>query len=114
MHCTCDVCKCVYSQNIHSKSSVYVYINIPWLGPVDCGVIVGRKQWVLMFFVSTVTCLRHKTVQAYLTNKDISEFEVSPEHVWEKLPYGDTGLFDALRGITLRNGSRFLAHPMNE
>lgn len=49
-----------------------------------------------MFFVSTVTCLRHKTVQAYLTNKDISEFEVSPEHVWEKLPYGDTGLFDAV------------------
>ena len=44
-----------------------------------------------MFFVSTVTCLRHKTVQAYLTNKDISEFEASPEHVWEKLPNGDTG-----------------------
>ena len=65
-----------------------------------------------MFFVSTVTCLRHKTVQAYLTNKDISEFEASPEHVWEKLPNGDTGFFDAVRGITLRNGSRFLAHPM--
>ena len=36
----------VYTVRIFIVSLVcmYIYINIPWLGPVDCGVIVGREQ----------------------------------------------------------------------